>query len=379
MTTATRAPAPLTVLLPAVPALPDDLHGRPYTVGPLLGAGDSNAKLAKSDRGSREHRYITHGLSLAPDNVSGRPMCPCSSPGCRAECLDHQGRGRMLRTTMARVAKTVASTEHRAWFAARLRWELEAAFRRARKEGLKVAVRLNVFSGQPFEAVFPWLFDYPACFYDDTKALKRALRSARGKGWPDNYHLTFSRSEGNGDECRRALDAGVSVAVVFRGKPLPEPWHGRRVIDGDRTDLRFLDPRGLVVGLTAKGTAKEDGTGFVVDVAAGGPGKTDLSLSPRPPPATELPDREANGGPRSGSNDAHTSRRAPWLTPARPRRRCLCGRRTTATPAPSTGGSGSGAAAGAGCSSCRVRGPSRRRPGSISAAGPRSRPGRPGW
>jgi hypothetical protein len=36
------------------------------------------------------------------------------------------------------------------------------------------------------------------------------------------------------------------------------------VIDGDLSDLRFLDRTGVVVGVRAKGKAKKDVSGFVV-------------------------------------------------------------------------------------------------------------------
>ena len=39
----------------------------------------------------------------------------------------------------------------------------------------------------------------------------------------------------------------------------------RRVVDGDEHDLRFLDPAGAVVYLKAKGPARHDRTGFVLD------------------------------------------------------------------------------------------------------------------
>jgi len=100
-------------------------------------------------------------------------------------------------------------------------------------------------------------------FYDYTKNIRRALAYAAGQ-YPANYHLTFSRSESNADDVARALLAGVNVAVVFR-KALPATWGGRPVIDGDAHDLRFLDPRGVIVGLRAKGRAKRDVSGFVVD------------------------------------------------------------------------------------------------------------------
>jgi hypothetical protein len=62
------------------------------------------------------------------------------------------------------------------------------------------------------------------------------------------------------------LAAGGNVAVVFRSPPLPATWNGYPVVDGDQTDLRFLDGTNVVVGLKAKGTAKNDSTGFVVGV-----------------------------------------------------------------------------------------------------------------
>jgi hypothetical protein len=85
-----------------------------------------------------------------------------------------------------------------------------------------------------------------------------------------NYHLTFSRSEANKAECRRALGAGHNGTVVFRKPPDPATFWGHPVIDGDRNDLRFLDPAPCIVPLKAKGAgARRDATGFVLD---GGPG-----------------------------------------------------------------------------------------------------------
>ena len=55
----------------------------------------------------------------------------------------------------------------------------------------------------------------------------------------------------------------MNVAVVFR-KELPATYLGRKVINGDETDLRFLDEKNVIVGLKAKGKAKKDMSGFVV-------------------------------------------------------------------------------------------------------------------
>jgi len=60
------------------------------------------------------------------------------------------------------------------------------------------------------------------------------------------------------------LARGFNVAVVF-GSGLPETYLGYPVIDGDKHDLRFLDPKGVIVGLSPKGNrAKRDESGFVI-------------------------------------------------------------------------------------------------------------------
>jgi len=48
---------------------------------------------------------------------------------------------------------------------------------------------------------------------------------------------------------------------------MPNTYAGAPVVDGDASDLRFLDPDGVVVGLKAKGDAKKDTSGFVKRVA----------------------------------------------------------------------------------------------------------------
>jgi hypothetical protein len=94
-------------------------------------------------------------------------------------------------------------------------------------------------------------------FYDYTKWDPSTRRIS------SNYHLTFSRSEHEKPETMfRMLARGFNVAVVF--DKLWDTYHGREVIDGDKTDLRFLDPTGVIVGLTAKGDAKKDESGFVI-------------------------------------------------------------------------------------------------------------------
>ena len=101
-------------------------------------------------------------------------------------------------------------------------------------------------------------------FYDYTKRPYRVVL-------PDNYTLTFSLCEDNRDSALGMLASGrCNIAVVFRAnglkhEPLPTSWRGYKVVDGDETDLRFLDPAGVVVGLRCKGVALKDTSGFVQD------------------------------------------------------------------------------------------------------------------
>lgn len=258
-------PPPLAVKLPDLPTVPDVWRGATYVIRTLLGSGDDNPKLRKSNEAGTP--FKTWGLALAPAKESGVQTCPAASPGCRAACLYHQGHARFDGGIAAcRVAKTVAWRKHKDWFERRLVHELGAVTRRAEARGLLAAVRLNMTSDIPWESDFPalfWLFR-DTSYYDYTKNFPRMMRFAGGE-LPPNYTLTFSRSETNEDRCRDVLAAGGNVAVVFRTRNFPETYLGHQVIDGDETDLRFLDPAGVVVGLSAKGTAKLDRSGFVVD------------------------------------------------------------------------------------------------------------------
>jgi hypothetical protein len=237
--------------------------GSTYEVKTLLGAGDSNAKLTKSDDSGKG--YLTYGLSLAPANLSGYEVCASRSEGCTKACLFTAGMGQVHSVQRARIAKTVAFFEHRQRFLDMLGVELFDACRKATKQGKKLAVRLNVLSDIQWEKIWPQVFDaFPSVqFYDYTKHHKRMLSFCEGK-LPINYHLTFSRSECNEQKAISVLEQGGTVAVVFDNAKLPKEWKGYKVTNGDKTDLRFLDKRGTIVGLYAKGKAKKDESGFVV-------------------------------------------------------------------------------------------------------------------
>ena len=230
----------------------------------------TNPKLEKIND-ARKQLVLTTGLQLAPSYASGYNTCSFAS-GCAQKCLNDTGQGsrHMLQTTangerihyphVARIARTLVWFEHRSAFKAQLIKELKAHVRAAKRKNATPAVRLNTLSDIPWEKTFPELWQlFPGVvFYDYTK---NPFREST-----EEYHLTFSRNEINEQLMREAVQ-GANLAVVFdtkKGDPLPETWHGLPVIDGDTHDNRFADPLGVVIGLRAKGPAKRDASGFVV-------------------------------------------------------------------------------------------------------------------
>ena len=197
-------------------------------------------------------------LSPHKENSHGKNVCGHASNGCASACLNTAGRGAFSNVRNARIKKTDYLFDDMTNFLATLSGEL----RKANKK--PSAVRLNGTSDLDFISLLrvklgvDVLTEMPNLkFYDYTKNLKRAM-----KYLGTDYHLTFSRSETNDAECLEYLNAGGQVAVVF--DKLPETWHGFKVIDGDDDDLRYLDMGGVVIGLKAKGKAKQDTSGFVV-------------------------------------------------------------------------------------------------------------------
>lgn len=220
----------------------------------LLGIG-SNAKTVKSDAGGE---YLTAIMYLSPGReVDDINTCPGASKGCLEACLYTAGRGNMVSVKDARMTKTEWFRDNQHTFLLQLRKELKAFSAKCTREGVLPAVRLNGTSDIRWER-YGFMEDFPEIqFYDYTKIRNR-------RDLPDNYHLTFSRSEehkGLVIPSVHLIDR-VNVAVVF--EELPKTYFNIPVIDGDKHDLRFTDPKGVIVGLKAKGKAKGDTSGFVV-------------------------------------------------------------------------------------------------------------------
>lgn len=227
----------------------------------LLTAG--NAKIIKGEALG----YMTKGIHLAPANLSGYEVCQWRSKGCTMACLNTAGRGIMQRTQDSRIAKTKLFFEQRFDFLTKLSKEITSTIKSASKKGMMAVFRPNLTSDIAWEDIInedgATIFEKhgKTQFYDYTKSFKRMKAFLNGE-LPSNYHLTFSCSETNEKIAKLVLSMGGNVAVVFRNQ-LPDTWNGVEVVNGDESDLRFLDKQGVVVGLIEKGLAKKDSTGFV--------------------------------------------------------------------------------------------------------------------
>lgn len=217
----------------------------------------TNTKIKKGEKLG----WKTLGLSLAPANLSGKQLCPHRSQGCELACLNTAGMGVFSNVQAARIKKSKFLIEQRDNFLSSLNKELTNAQKTAKRKNGKLAARLNVYSDLPWQNLIDMEAFSGVQFYDYTPNPKRMIQYLRGE-LPKNYHLTFSRKENNQAMVELIANMGGNVAVVF--DKLPETYLGKPVIDGDETDLRFLDPKGVIVGLKAKGKAKRDDSGFVV-------------------------------------------------------------------------------------------------------------------
>ena len=226
----------------------------------------ANAKILKREK----EGWMTFGLHLAPSKLSGYNVCQWASRGCAKVCLNTSGHGAYSTVQAARIKKTKLLKENFSLFSTQLIKEINSAIKKAKKNGMQLAIRLNLTSDISWESLDiqdgKTIFDiFPeVTWYDYTKGYNRMMDFLNGK-MPANYNLTFSRSESNERHVHAIRAKGGNVAVVFR-RSLPDSWHGTPVVNGDKNDLRFLDPRGVVVGLIEKGKARKDESGFVVEI-----------------------------------------------------------------------------------------------------------------
>jgi hypothetical protein len=261
-----------------------------YKIAQIIQDGDSNTKISHHGE-----EYKVYTISLASSDSSGVNTCPralrrsvmqqmlddgkdvyeigqwANRRGlsmCSGPCVTWEaGHGQSDFVRAARINLTRWLSENPRTFGAYLRREMDRITRNA--SDYIIAARANVDSDVNWQKLFPWMFDYGWRFWDYTKCSER-LGSV-----PANYHLTYSYNDGTqAKDWERVYRTGSNIAVVFDtvwnpwGSEfgyLPATWtdpNGKvwQVVDGDRLDLRFLDPQDICVGLRLKasGDKRED-------------------------------------------------------------------------------------------------------------------------
>ena len=227
----------------------------------LLSKGTSNAKTSKNEQDT----YI---LYLAPynQNSKGINICPKASEGCAAACLFTAGRGAFSNVIKARQNKTEYYLQDKKAFINQLASELIKIDKKASKNTNQTLIRLNGTSDLDFIFLLKKYASFDISnynnlhFYDYTKILGKVKKYSNNK----NYTLTFSRAEDNEKDIFKAVKYGANVSAVFNGK-LPQTYKGIPVIDGDKTDNEMLKYKGFILGLKAKGKARTDKSGFVIN------------------------------------------------------------------------------------------------------------------
>jgi hypothetical protein len=230
-----------------------------------------NAKTVKGEKLGVK-TYILY-MSPFTQNSKGINLCSHASVGCAEACLFSSGMGGIYTHVQnARIKKSESFLRDRQSFLYQLKEEIEKAIR-LNKDKFKVVFRLNGTTDIRYEKfkvfdnntknifeIFP-----DVQFYDYTKNHLRFNSEL-----PKNYHLTFSRSETNETKAFELLNKGYNVAMVF--SKTPKVYKGFEVVNGDETDLRYLDKDNVIVGLkyknlTGKGADNSKGlkSGFVID------------------------------------------------------------------------------------------------------------------
>ena len=239
----------------------------------MLTKPSAQAKLKKSER-------YTLGLMLVPQlglNTftylgTTKPMnlCAGASKGCIEACLATSGHGAFDTTQAARQVRTGFIFSYPYFAGLLIGAELANAIAMGAKKNIGINFRFNVVSDLRIELIAPLLMRELIAqgvrLYDYT-ALKPHMRAPM-----PGYNLTYSAKESahtSDSYLADILRGGNNVAMPFQTKgKLPDTYaldgQSFTVINGDLSDDRTLDPRGVIVGLTVKGNkARKDKTGFI--------------------------------------------------------------------------------------------------------------------
>lgn len=200
----------------------------------------------------------TYILYMSPfnQNSKGKNICPMATKGCADACLFSSGKGGIDTVRNGRTNKTEFFLHNRELFLLKLYSQIAQLEVKHKIEESEFVIRLNgtsdiswekfkIKDGKTIFELFPHVQ-----FYDYTKNYLRFKSSL-----PENYYLTFSRSETNDAKAMELLKKKINVAIVF--DKVPTTFRGYKVIDGDENDLRHLDEKGVIVGLRYKKVVKK--------------------------------------------------------------------------------------------------------------------------
>ena len=249
--------------------------GSRYGIRTLLTRDTASPKLAKSI-GAVDTEIRGRILYLAPARSAGvGNICPHHG-ACVKDCLGpHSGRGRMHKTQWARIARTRFLAADRTAFCGQLLSELSTFERLCTNVGAMAAIRPDGTSDLDWMSICPEMFTHNlprACdwiVYGYTKDPEKYWHARVSVDL--DWYLTFSRDVHNDTAAHDIVANNGNAAIVVRSKEmlrqlLKTGYRGYPCIDGDIHDWRFLDAPGHYVVLSAKGTAKQSTTGFVLDV-----------------------------------------------------------------------------------------------------------------
>jgi hypothetical protein len=246
-----------------------------------LGGLKKSAKMMKS----YIHNTATYCVYLAPANMAGRTkkgtrinVCP-KSQHCKELCLNSAGHNKAdilsngkenikhSLINISRIKKTKLFYNDRDTYMDILIHEINRDRSYAERHGMEFSVRLNGTSdlspeimkkdGKNILEIFP-----DVQFYDYTKVYNRTKLM---KFYP-NYDITFSYDGYNWDQCEQFLNDGGKVAVVFDSETMPKTYKGYKVIDANGYDMRYLDPKGCIMGLEFHPIAKDGKVLYANDI-----------------------------------------------------------------------------------------------------------------
>lgn len=241
---------------------------------------DSDAKTIKG----KKQGYLTAIQYLAPATLSPfGNTCVSASDSCQKACLSSAGQLGMRSGVTAQISRTLFMQLFHEEYTGRLLYEINRFYKKALKQGYIPALRLNGTSDIPYESnrynnlIKTIINEFPNIkVYDYTKHVGRCLNNYTKKLGIPEYDLTFSYSGTNLDACIKLLKQGVNVAIPFdcNKHELPKEYLNFEVIDGDLSDLRFLDKKGVWIGLSYKKPKNYEGStvkpqetdGFIVQL-----------------------------------------------------------------------------------------------------------------